>query len=237
MNTMFPDDEIPHEPTGRGSDRTTDSDEQSLRSALEAAVARDAPCDEFARIILSSPFINQLIVQFTGRWRSGPLFKVYSKVVDDWRSVTREIVSANTKAKDGKVVRESLRARRFGAYWNYLVRLKCLTARDRIYREIRPSGETGLGLLEPATSPHDDPASQASYLELVQLLHRLRETADELPRAVDRVVMRAILAGDFDERRLANSEYYRIVEVRSAAKRVRSLIAGILRSGGWTVPA
>ena len=227
MDDNSRDEPLPEAPSSNRAGRELDPEELSLRAALEAAVSAGAGGDKLAELVVASPYIQGLVRQFTGKNRSGRLFGINQDDANDWYSVTLILVWMNARAGNGKTVRKSLEQRSFGAFWNIVVHRKARTARDLVFRDFCPRRVTGREVPEPASSPGDDPASQAASAETMQLLW---ETADRLPRELDRVVMKAILQADFDPRRVAESTPCCMKTVRLAAKRVRSLIERILRS-------
>ena len=219
------DERIPEDSTEGAPGRQVDPDERSLRAALDAAVSRGAGEDELAGIVASSPFIERLVWQFTVRKWAGPLYKHYDQVLEDWRGDTRGIVWTNARANGGRLVRESLKAKNFGAYWNGVVRCKSLTARARVLRDFYPSGDTGREFTDVPGPAGDDPSHEA---ELNERRLRLDEASRHLPTNLDRLIFRHLMDGTYDARMIADSAGCCTRTVRHAAARVLTWVRGIL---------
>ena len=204
--------------------RISDADELSFRAALEAVVAAGAGGKELARIVADSPFIEKLVAQFAVRKWAGPLFNYYGHAVLEWRAVTLEIVWTNASANGGRLVRKSLQARNFGAFWNHIVRLKCLTARGRVYRDIN-SREQNRGEFPELPGPaSDDPSLEA---ELNELRARLGDAATSLPTDLHRLILHHLIDETYDLKKIAVLAGCDIETVRRAISELVALLRRI----------
>jgi hypothetical protein len=220
FDTPLPEDLAPGE-----SRRPTDPDELSFRAALESAVSGGAGEDKLAEIVVSSRFIVQLVRQYTGRRRSGSLYEHYSQVLGDWRSATLQLVWTNARAGGGKLVRESLRAKNFGGYWNYVVRLKSLTARGRVHGQSTLREENGREFTDLPGPASDDPSLEAEFNELRA---RLEDASRSLPTDLHRLVLQHIIDGTYDPKKIAILAMRNIERVRQAAAQVLAWLRRIL---------
>ena len=207
-------------------DREIDPNERSLHDELVNAVSEGASGDILARIVTNSPFVKQLVWQFTVKKWAGPLYRFYDELLDEWQSVTFVIVWSNAKANGGRLVRKSVQTKNFGGYWNRVVSRKSLTARDRVFRDFNRRGKTGLELTDLADPAGDDPSLEAERNEW--RLRMMEEAARRLPTELDRLVFRHLIDGTFDLRMIAASAGCCTQTVRRALARVRTLILSIL---------